>query len=44
MNRYTEEGEVEARQHFERALELDPDYASAYPGLSISYIQEYEAN
>jgi TolB-like protein/Flp pilus assembly protein TadD len=44
LNRYTKDGELEARRHFERALELDPDYASAYAGLSISYLHEYEAS
>lgn len=44
LNRYTEDGEFEARRHFERALELDPECAAAYAGLSISYIHEYEAN
>jgi len=43
-NRYTKDGEVEARCHFERALELNPDYAAAYAGLSISYLHEYEAS
>ncbi len=44
VNRYTKDGELEARRHFERALELDPDYAAATAGLSISYLHEYEAN
>jgi adenylate cyclase len=44
LNRYTKEGELEARRHFERALELDPVNASAYAGLSISFCHEYEAN
>ena len=44
LNRYTKDGELEARQHFEQALELDPDYAAAYAGLSISYLHEYEAS
>ncbi len=44
LNRYTKDGELEARRHFERALELDPNYAAAYAGLSISYLHEYEAN
>ena len=43
-NRYTKDGELEARCHFERALELNPDYAAAYAGLSISYLHEYEAS
>jgi TolB-like protein len=44
LNRYTEDGELEARRHFERALELNPECAAAYAGLSISYIHEYEAS
>lgn len=44
LNRYTEDGELEARRHFERALEFNPEYAAAYAGLSISYIHEYEAS
>jgi TolB-like protein/Flp pilus assembly protein TadD len=44
LNRYTKDGELEARRHFEKALELDPNYASACAGLSISYLHEYEAN
>ena len=44
LNRYTQEGELEARHHFERALELNPESAAAYAGLSISYCHEYEAN
>jgi len=44
LNRYTKDGELEARRHFERALELDADYAAAHAGLSISYVHEYDAN
>jgi TolB-like protein len=44
LNRYTKDGELEARRHFERALELDPNYAAACAGLSISYLHEYEAS
>jgi adenylate cyclase len=44
LNRYTKDGELEARHHFERALELDPGYATATAGLSISFLHEYEAN
>ncbi len=44
LNRYTKDGELAARRHFERALELDPDYAAAHAGLSISYLHEYEAS
>jgi TolB-like protein len=44
LNRYTRDGELEARRHFERALEREPDYAAALAGLAISYLHEYEAN
>ncbi len=44
LNRYTQDGELEARRHFERALELDSNYAAAYAGLAISFIHEYEAS
>jgi adenylate cyclase len=44
LNRYTKEGELEARRHFERALELDPGYAAAYAGLAVSYLHEYESS
>jgi TolB-like protein/Flp pilus assembly protein TadD len=44
LNRYSRDGEFEARRHFERALELEPDYAAAVAGLAISYLHEYEAN
>jgi TolB-like protein/Flp pilus assembly protein TadD len=43
LNRYTKDGDLEARRHFERALELDPNYAAACAGLAISYLHEYEA-
>jgi tetratricopeptide (TPR) repeat protein len=44
LSRYTKEGEQEARGYFERALELEPDCASAYAGLSISFLHEYESS
>ncbi|MBT5111334.1 MAG: hypothetical protein HOM25_21840 [Rhodospirillaceae bacterium] len=44
LNRYTRDGEFEARRHFEQALELDPEYASAYAGMSISFLHEYVAS
>ena len=43
LNRYTKDGELEARRHFERALELDPEYAAAHAGLSISFMHEFAA-
>ncbi len=44
LNRYSRDGEIEARRHFERALEREPDYAAALAGLAISYLREYEAS
>ena len=44
LNRYTKEGDLEARHYFEQTIELEPDYAAAYAGLSISYLHEYEAS
>ena len=43
LNRYTQEGELQARRYLERALSIDPEFAAAYAGLAISYIHEYEA-
>jgi adenylate cyclase len=42
LNRYTKEADMEARIHFERALELDPNCATAYAGLAVSYAHECE--
>jgi len=39
----TREGELAARFHLDRALELDPDFAAAYACYAVSYIYEYEA-
>jgi TolB-like protein/tetratricopeptide (TPR) repeat protein len=33
--------DVEARRFFERALEIDPSYARAYSGLSLSHFNEW---
>jgi DNA-binding SARP family transcriptional activator len=44
LNRYTREGEIEARRHFEHALERKSEYVAALAGLAISYLHEYEAN
>ena len=37
----TVEADVEARRYFERALEIDPTYARAYAGLSLSHFNEW---
>jgi tetratricopeptide (TPR) repeat protein len=34
---------LQARQHFEKAIELDPSYAAAYVDLAESYIAEYQS-
>ncbi|HEX6120965.1 MAG TPA: BTAD domain-containing putative transcriptional regulator [Dongiaceae bacterium] len=39
----TQEGELAARIHLDRALELDAELASAYACYAVSYIHEYEA-
>jgi len=43
-NRYTQEGEFEARDHFNEALDLDRNYAPAYAGLAVSYSNELHCN
>ncbi len=35
------EADAEARRFFERALEIDPTYARAYAGLSLSHFNEW---
>ena len=37
----TREADDEARRFFERALEIDPHYARAYTGLSLSHFNEW---
>ena len=37
----TRSGRTEARRMFEKALELDPNYPSAYVGLAQSYVQDF---
>jgi adenylate cyclase len=37
-------GNDEARQLFEKAIELDPDFSRAYVELAYVYIREYEEN
>ena len=40
-NRLTKESNVQARQMFEHAIALDPQYAAAYTGLGATYWQEW---
>jgi adenylate cyclase len=41
-SRTTREGNDEARRLFTRAIELDPNYAAAYLGLSWTYLQSWQ--
>jgi adenylate cyclase len=41
LNRANRKDNAEARRWFERASELDPDYAGAYAALGNTYISEY---
>ena len=43
LNEYTREGELEARDCFQQAIDLDPDYAPAYAGMAVSYDHEYHS-
>jgi TolB-like protein/Flp pilus assembly protein TadD len=36
----TAKGDVEAEEHFKRAIELDPNYAEAYVGLARAYMRQ----
>lgn len=40
--RTTREGNAEARRLFAQALELDPEYAAAYAGLSWTHLQSWQ--
>jgi adenylate cyclase len=39
--RTTKETNIQARQMFEKAIELDPQYAGAYGGLGFTYFMEW---
>ena len=41
LRKGTAEADGEARGFFERALEIDPNYARAYAGLSLSHFNEW---
>ncbi|MPY88916.1 MAG: hypothetical protein GEU99_13430 [Luteitalea sp.] len=41
LHKGTVEADAEARGFFERALEIDPTYARAYTGLSLSHFNEW---
>ncbi|MBT8369253.1 MAG: adenylate/guanylate cyclase domain-containing protein [Deltaproteobacteria bacterium] len=38
---YSKDGNASARQLYERAIELDPNYAAAYAGLAGTYLHEW---
>jgi adenylate cyclase len=40
--RYTPEANLEARRLYEKAIELDPDYARAYASLAWTYMVEHD--
>jgi TolB-like protein/class 3 adenylate cyclase len=40
-NRYTKEANVQARQMFERAIDLDPEFAAAYAALGFTHFHEW---
>jgi TolB-like protein/Tfp pilus assembly protein PilF len=44
LNRGTKDAVLEARRYFERARELDSEFATAYANLAVSYMYEYESD
>jgi adenylate cyclase len=40
-NRYTKEANVQARQMYKRAIDLDPEFAAAYAHLGLTYFHEW---
>jgi adenylate cyclase len=40
-HRYTQENNRQARKMFERAIELEPEFARAYAGLGLTYYEQY---
>jgi adenylate cyclase len=41
LNEYTQEGEMAARECFQKAIDLDSSYAPAYAGMAVSFAHEY---
>ncbi len=41
QNRYTKEANVQARQMFERAIHLDPEFSTAYVALGFTHFHEW---
>lgn len=44
LNRGAKDGVLEARRHFERARELDPEFSTTYANLARSYMLEYDSD
>jgi adenylate cyclase len=40
LRSFSAEGNLLARQYFEQAIELDPDYARAHANLALTYVRE----
>jgi TolB-like protein len=40
-NRYTKEANVQARQMYERAIDLDPEFAAAYALIGLTHLLEW---
>jgi adenylate cyclase len=41
LNQYSLEGEIAARDCFQQAIDLNPDYAPAYAGMAVSHDHEF---
>ncbi len=41
LNEYTQEGEMAARECFQKAIDLDSSYTPAYAGMAVSFDHEY---
>jgi len=41
LNEYTQEGEIAARECFQKAIDMDSSYAPAYAGMAVSFDHEY---
>jgi adenylate cyclase len=43
LYKFSPEGNAAAREIFERAIEIDPDYADAYVGIAWSHIRDFNS-